>query len=366
MSPNPPVLFGDKEVRWYQLAIRNGMVAALKQQFTRILIEQPTGTGKTLSAAFSLGDHDIRIALGVLDDRPLRVLFASHKRILLDQAEETFLDAANVEVIQQSIFTDIPQDVLNDGWDVTILDECHHEACSSFQYLLEKLGDRPLIGMTATSDRPDGCLIKFQVILNPLSREQAVEEGWISETELNTYVDTPISDKTDITKRIIDEFGHEFGQTMMFFRTKAEVIRISDYLNSKGYVAVPIISMSEIKLKETLNDFSAGKFQFLVNCNKINEGVDAANCTDVYLGRQFGSYIQLNQVIGRAARPDSKCVVHELINPLSAKNLDATVIVGTPTIHRLRSKKLGNWVTQFFDYTNTQMSHSLWQSNFNQ
>ena len=73
-------------------------------------------------------------------------------------------------------------------------------------------------------------------------------------------------------------------------------------------------------------------------------------CTDVILGRQFGSYPQLNQVIGRAARPDSECRVWELINPLSANNLDTTVVVGTPVRHRLVSKLRGEWNEREFNY----------------
>lgn len=355
---NTTEMFGEKEVRWYQIAVRNGVADALERSIQRILIEQPTGSGKTLSIAFTLGDERIRTALNVDGDRPLRVLFAAHKHRLLTQAERTFADSLNVDIITQSIFSDITQDVIDAGWDLTVLDEAHHESCSSFQYHLERLGGAPIIGMTATSDRADGCLIKFEEIINPISREQAVAEKWLAETNLNTIVDTPSKDKTEVTQMIIDEFGHEFGQTMMFFRTKREVRTITQYLTDAGFKAIAVLDMSEKDLDATLDAFSAGKFQFILNCNKINEGVDVANCTDVYLGRQFGSYPQLNQVIGRAARPDSECNVWELINPLSSRNLDTTIVVGTPATHRLISKKRGKWIQQVFDYTTTKLS--LW------
>ena len=77
------------------------------------------------------------------------------------------------------------------------------------------------------------------------------------------------------------------------------------------------------------------------------------------LGRQFGSYPQLNQVIGRAARPDSDCNVWELVNPLSGRNLDTTVIVGTPEYHRLISKEGGQWVEREFDYVTHRTNKQL-------
>jgi len=358
MTTNTTEYYGEKELRWFQIAVRNGIAESLSAGVQRILVEMPTGSGKTITIAASLNHPDIRSALGVLDDRPLRVLFTAHKHRLLTQAERTMADDANVELTLHSMFSNLPKETIDSGWDIAILDECHHEACSSFQYQLEQLGNAPIVGMTATSDRADGCLIKFEVIISPLSRDQAVAEGWLAETNLNTIVDTPTKDKTEVTKMIIDEFGHEFGQTMMFFRTKKEVRTITQYLTDAGYKAVAVLDMSERELDATLDSFSGGEFQFILNCNKINEGVDVANCTDVYLGRQFGSYPQLNQVIGRAARPDSECNVWELINPLSNRNLDTTIVVGTPATHRLISKKRGKWIEQVFDYTTTKLA--LW------
>ena len=123
-----------------------------------------------------------------------------------------------------------------------------------------------------------------------------------------------------------------------------------EYLRSKNVRAVAILDQSDNELNDLLNQFSAGKVQILLNCNKINEGVDVRGCTDVFLGRSYGSYPQLNQVIGRASRPDSPCNVWELINPLSGRNLDTTVVVGMPERHRLISKRKGKWVEHEFDY----------------
>lgn len=339
--------YGNKELRWYQVAAINQTIVELETGTKRILIVLPTGAGKTLTIAASLSNPRIRAALGVPENRPLRVLFAAHKHRLLSQAEQTFVDESNVELITHSIFSPLPENI---SWDITVLDESHHESCTTFQYHLEKLGKRPILGLTATPDRADGCLIKFESIINPISREQAVAEGYLAETYLNSILDTADKNKIPVTKMIIDEYGHEFGQTMMFFRTKAEVRNITEYLLEQGYNAVAILDQTESQLNTLLDEFSNGDVQILVNCNKINEGVDVSGCTDVFLGRQFGSYPQLNQVIGRAARPDSDCNVWELVNPLSGRNLDTTVVVGTPERHRLISKKRGEWTEQEFNY----------------
>lgn len=343
------IFYGEKKVRWYQLAALHGVEAALESGINRILIVLPTGAGKTITSGLVFSSTRVRKALGIID-RPLRLLFVAHKHRLLTQAERAYADAVGVEFIAHSAFRPIPEDL---EWDIACIDEAHHEAMNSIQIQLDVLGSKPIIGLTATPDRADGHVIKFAEIINPISREQAVAEGYLAPTFINSIVDAPSASKTQITKMIIDQFGDQFGQTMMFFRTKKEVREVTDYLVEKGYKAVCILDQSERELDEILDRFSAGEIQFVVNCNKINEGVDVKGCTDVFLGRAYGSYPQLNQVIGRAARPDSQCVVWELVNALSGRNLDTTVVVGTPERHRLIYKERGEWTHEEFDYVGT-------------
>lgn len=351
--------FGEKPMRWYQIAARNETIEHIKRGARRVLVVLPTGAGKTVTIAATLSGRAIKEALGITEDRPLRVLFVAHKHRLLTQAEQTFAASNDVELMPQSMMSEISADYLTKSWDIVALDEAHHEFCGSFQYHLEKLGDWPIIGLTATPDRADGGVIKFEHIIAPISREQAVKEGYLAKTKIHSFVDVPSKEKVDVLSDIFDNYAHQFGQTMIFVKTKKEVTAITTKLNNLGYNAIGVLNQSEKELDTILNQFSAGNVQFIVNCNKINEGVDVKGCTDVVLGRQFGSYSQLNQVIGRAARPDSECNVWELVNPLSGRNLDTTVIVGTPESHRLISKERGVWVERHFDYVTHRTNKQL-------
>lgn len=350
--------FGEKPLRWYQVAVRNGIIQALSGGAKRILVEMPTGSGKTITIACTMGSPHILNALNITG-RKIRVLFVAHKHRLLSQAEQTFTSDSNVELILQSMFSAIPQHVIDAGWDVCVLDECHHESCSTFQYHLEQIGDFPLIGLTATSQRADGMLIKFDNIINPITREQAVEQGYLAPTNIHTFVDVPSVEKINVLTDIFSNYASQMGQTMVFVKTKKEVRAIELLLQSLGYTAVGILDQRERELNRILDQFGEGDIKFIVNCNKINEGVDVKGCTDVVLGRQFGSYPQLNQVIGRAARPDSDCNVWELINPLSGRNLDTTVVVGTPAYHRLVSKEGGEWAERQFNYITHRTNRQL-------
>jgi len=353
-------LYGDKEVRWYQIAARNGVEQAWTENpRARVLIVLPTGAGKTITSGLVFSSDVIRQLVGVKPGEKLRILFIAHKHRLLTQAEQAYADAHNVEFIPQSAFSAIPDEVLERGWHIACIDEAHHEAMATIQYHLEKLGDKPILGLTATPDRADGCLIKFDVIINPITREQAVAEGFLAPTHIHSFVDVPSADKIKILTAIFEDYAHQMGQTMVFVRTKKEVRALTTILINMGYDAVGVLTQTEKELDRLLNDFSNKKIQFIINCNKINEGVDVKGCTDVILGRQFGSYMQLNQVIGRAARPDSDCNVWELINPLSSRNLDTTVVVGTPESHRLVAMEGGVWVERNFDYVTHRTNKQL-------
>jgi hypothetical protein len=193
-------------------------------------------------------------------------------------------------------------------------------------------------------------VIKFEKIIEPISRAQAVAEGWLAETELYSFVDASGRDKTQMVIQVLTDFAEYMEQTMVFMRTKKECRAVGAFLEDLGYNVVVLESQSEQVVNEVLDQFSKGEIQFIVNCNKINEGVDVVGCTDVVLGRQFGSYPQLNQVIGRASRPDSDCRVWELVNPLSGTNLDTTVVVGEPKEHLLYFIREGEWRFHTFEY----------------
>jgi len=352
-------MYGDKELRYFQRAAINQTADLLTKGTKRILIKLATGTGKTITIAAAMSDPQIRSALGIKDGRKLRVLFVAHMHRLLTQAENAFVDDYNVEFIPQSLMSAIPQDVLDKGWDVCVLDECSREGCTTFQKQLEHLGDGIIIGLSATPERADGLLVKFEEIVETISREQAVAEGFLAPTKIHSFIDVSSKDKTNVLSDILKEYSHEMGQSLIFVKTKKEVVNIAILLRDMGYKVIGLLNQNGKDVDTILDKFSAGEIQFIINCNRLNEGVDVKGCTDVILGRQFGSYGQINQVIGRAARCDSDCNVWELINPLSATNLDSSVVVGTPESHRLVYNESGKWLQKQFDYVTHKTNKQL-------
>lgn len=348
-TENVSEFYGDKELRWYQIAAVNEAIHCIEHGMKRILICLPTGAGKTITVMAALNHPHLRKILNVNGN--LRVLFIAHNHRLLSQAERTFISDSGIELILQSTQSSISEDIINQGWDITILDEAHHESVSSYQLKLEDLCNKPMVGLTATDIRADNFLLKFEHTINPISREQAVSEGYLSPTNLYSVITPPTKTKTDIIKDLLSTYHTNMDGTLIFMRTKKEVIDINNHLLSLGLKSIAVINQTKNELDDVLDEFEKGTYQFIVSCNKLGEGVDIKGCSCVVIGRTIGSLVYLNQLIGRAARPDCECHVYELINPLSKDNLDTTVITGTPNSHKLIFHRQGQFQEMMFDYT---------------
>lgn len=365
------IKFGDKFMWDFQQIACDQTADIFKlNPLARILIVMPTGVGKTLTVGNIINNPIVRKVLMKRYDYnvsdTLRVVFKSHRNRLLVQADRAFSgedfvkinhidnwvedrpSKNKVEIIYQTLNDKIPDQT---KVHLIIFDESHHEACITAQEFLETGSDYPIIGITATKDRPDQLLIKFDHIIEPISRDEAVERGLICQTDIKSIVDVSHKDKLSLAKDILTTFSKEMGQTMIFTKTKIEAKELAQFLRGMGYQAVAILDQPDNEVNNILDMFSEGKIKFLVNCMKIGEGVDVAGCTDVFIDRQVASYTLLNQLIGRASRiDDPRCVVWELINPLSGKNLDTTVVVGKPKSHEIISKKNGNWVVRNMEH----------------
>lgn len=336
-----------------------------QDNLARVLLVQPTGTGKTLTVKGALESIPLRQSLLKGKNRfNLRVIFKSHRHRLLTQArrafeshyitERTLENWKNnettlfpVEVVYQSYSQKIEQGV---DFDLIVWEEVHHEACKTAQEFLEFGGNYPSLGITATPDRNDNCIIKFDFFVEPISRVDAVTQGFICETDVRTIVDTSGKDKSLLLNEVLNEFHSQMKQTLIFVRTKREIKKVVDYINNElNLVAIGLDNQNDNELDVILDEFSTGKYQFIVNCKRIGEGVDLAGATDVILARNVGSYTDLNQYIGRVARPDVlECRVWEFVNPMSGDNLDAQEVVGIPKSHLLISKKDGKFITRNF------------------
>lgn len=342
----------NKTPRYYQTNAVHTAIDYLSVGFRRLLYVSPTGTGKTLLSKLTATSIQLREIFGINQkirenpDYKVRVLFIAGQQRLLRQAIEEFRECDDIELIAHSAFKDVSDNVIENGWDLTFIDEAHHEAMTSIQRLLDVVKDRPIFGLTATPDRGDGLLLKFERFIYPITKEQAIRRKFIATPSINSIVDTSGSNKLAIAKEVIDLYYDEMGQTIVYFKTQKECQDFLSYCQEKGYEAFWL--QGDSKMDDVLEDFSNGVFKLLLNCQKLGEGVDIQNCTDVLLARQFKSKGEKEQYVGRAIRPDSSCTVWEFINPFK-DNIPTKTLFSVVRYHRLIYKRHGEWSEKFIE-----------------
>jgi DNA repair protein RadD len=329
--------------RYYQSNAVNQVADYLEEGWTRIGVKSPTGTGKTLITKLVALSDRIRASLNIPADRKIRVLYVAAKRRLLRQAMAEYAGSDSIEFIPQSAMAGIPDAVMNKGWDIAFLDECHHEAMMSIQKILNGITKTPLIGFTADDTRGDKLLLKFERFVVAISEYEAASRGFTEKVGVNTVIDLGGSDKTAIVCNLLDNYHQHMGNTIVFMRTAAECKRVYRHIKRLGLKASILVDDSNEKdMDAALDLLSAGRIQFLINSQRVAEGIDAANVTDVLLGRHFNSAAEKKQYIGRAIRPDSPCAVWELVNPL-VDGVSAKSVVGDTKYERLLTLTNNQW-----------------------
>ena len=350
-SKNPPLLDMISDLpytpRYYQTNAVSIANDYLSVGFRRLLIVSPTGSGKTLISLMLSLSKDILKTLNIDTNKKTRVLFIAGQNEFLDQATELFLPyKEKVEFITQSAFSSIPESVIEKGWDITFIDEAHHEAMYSIQKLLDSIKDVPVFGLTATPDRGDGKLLKFERMIQTLTKDVAIREKVISTPKINTIIEVEGANKLALAKDIVDLYYKEMGQTFFYFRTQKECREFHHYCLEKGIKSFCLEQKD--KFDPIKEKFENKEIQFLINCQRLGEGIDVKGCTDVFLARHFSTKGEKEQFIGRSVRKDSSCQVWEFASPFK-NNVLAKDLFPVVLFHRIIYFQYGEWKEDYIE-----------------
>lgn len=331
------------EHRDYQDDAELAVVDAIIEGFRRTLLISPTGTGKNHMTALILANPRLREYLGVPEGEDMRVMYFAHKHRLLTQGALEIGSIEGVELITQSIFSEIPPETLEKGWHFSVHDEAHHEPMMSFQKKLEYITDSQMLGLTATPSRGDKFSLKFDKVITAISREEAVRRGFIAPATVHSVVDMGMLDKPALVEDLVKEYGHLMSGTIIYMKTKEQVYEVNKMLQLKGYASVALVDCPKEYVDEVSALFAQGKLDFVVNCQMLDEGADFKGVRGVMIARGVGVEGLLNQIIGRSARIDvMDCNIWQFVDPLK-DNLDACTIVGKNVDHYLYYIRAGKW-----------------------
>src|SRR5450432_709415 len=290
------------DLRPYQRAAIEAVLAARRAGKRRLLVHLPTGAGKTV-----IFSHLARLA-------KRQVLVLAHREELLNQAREKLERALGgravvaiergalrapegAKVLVASIRSlheeRLARVIRGRDLGLIIYDECHHAAATDNLRVLRQLGvfdddfTGTLLGFTATTARGDGQGLHevFEEIVYSRALPELIEDGYLSplrgfristtadlrqlavtgldfdEEQLAEAVD--IEERNALVARSIQELARD-RRTIAFCVTVNHARNLSRALNAIGVPAVVVHgAMASADRAQALSEFRAGRTQVI-------------------------------------------------------------------------------------------------------
>lgn len=319
-------------LRPYQHALIAETRAALKAGVKRILLQSPTGSGKTCLVAHMLAGAAAK---------QRKAWFLVHRKELLDQSVRTFVDAADLHVglmaagypsdprapVQvcsvaslRTRFAKVPAP------DLVVWDECHHLASKSWATIAAALPNAVHIGLTATPARLDGRGLRpyFDTLIAGPSTADLMAQGYLSPYRLyapavfdasalhkvaGDYNKAETNDAMRASTVVGDAVGTylkhaDGGQALVFAWSVKASQELADTFTMAGIPAAHVDGETPTAQRaDAMQRFRAGELRVLTNCELFGEGLDVPSVDAVFLLRPTASLGLYLQQCGRGLRP---------------------------------------------------------------
>lgn len=322
-------------LRDYQVLLVEGVRHSYSHGHRAIVMQAPTGAGKSVMLAFKI--HNAIQKGG-------RVVLAAHRTELVDQLADTVrsfgLDPVVLKAGDQpghnwQVMVAMIQTLKNRAADIDpptifFIDEAHHATAATYVSVIEAWPDACVIGVTATPARLDGKPLKDvfdDLVLGPSVR-QLINLGALADYEYLAPVNDELAEalkgmrsrggdyakgelesatnKASITGDVIKHYlEHMPGMQAICFCVTVEHARdVAQQFREAGITAGSLDgTMSPDERSKGMESFRDGSTKVLTSCEIISEGLDVPGVQGVILLRPTQSITLYLQQVGRALRP---------------------------------------------------------------
>lgn len=320
-------------LRPYQMEIKLRVLDSWQTHIS-IMIQMPTGTGKTVVLA-SLVNEQLIIKN---EKSGSRVWIVAHRRELVQQIEETIArygirkETGIVKVLSIQWLSRHWKDVKDEKPSLIVIDEAHHALAETYKELWLRYPNAKKLGMTATPCRLNGKGFTdlFDVLVTSDSIADFIRHGWLSafdyvsirpDSKEQGLIDSlqkrgadgdfqvkemnAVLNKRPSIERLYESVKqYADGKKGIVYAISIDHARnIAGYYKNKGMNAVAIDSRTLANVRKRLvEDFRQGSIQVLVNVDVFSEGFDCPDVEFVQMARPTLSLAKYLQQVGRGLR----------------------------------------------------------------
>jgi superfamily II DNA or RNA helicase len=235
------------------------------QGMRSVLIESPTGSGKTIMA--------LLIARALQEERQLRVGWVAMRRYLLAQAAaENDVKGIGARCTFLSMFDRDPPREL----DMLIVDEAQHDAANSMAHLHQVIQPKYILGLTATPFRSDRMKLCFDSVIKDAGIHPLIQDGYLSQYHHYTIPDYGPESVAEFYLRD----PQRWGKAVIYFHT-VEQCRAAHALLRAGGVRADVVTGSSDR-EAQLEAFRSVELNVLLNCIVLVEGFDCPELKTVF------------------------------------------------------------------------------------
>lgn len=322
-------------LRPYQVETIERTREAIRKGARRVLIQAPTGAGKTLMASEIIRSAMLKGSV---------TWFVAHQGELIEQASEKLIafgvhhaivlpghwpdgDEHTYVGTIQSFTSRIRRGRLaaRDP-NLIVIDEAHRALAPSYMRLVRDNPSAVVLGITATPIRTDGRGLGhlFEAIVQTPTIRELIEAGYLVppryyapyrpdlesvrvvagdyvESDLDRVMNRPtlVGDVAEWYLRL----AHN-RQGIVFGSSVAHSVALAEAMQDAGIKAVHLDGQTDKRVRaERMEEFRAGKIQVLCNFGIAVEGLDVPEVGAVVIARPTKSVKVYLQMAGRALRP---------------------------------------------------------------
>jgi len=278
-----------------QLAVINTAITHIAEGNDTVLIQAPTGWGKSLVLVLILARLIANFGAGA------RVTWVAHRDRLLYQAFRSMFTIAP-QLLRNTTFIGIASPRIP-PCDVLVVDEAHHDAARSYHAARDKASPNIVIAATATPTRHDRYQLNFSKIIAAPKLDSLIEAKVLS--PFDHFALCGDMDPARMVDAIIAE-PDRWRQSLVFMSDIGQAHLATNRLRAAGIAAAPALGDQTKEL--VTSAFICGNLQVLLTVHALSEGVDIASVQSVFI--RDGQRTAVLQAIGRALRRDGNKLAH--------------------------------------------------------